>query len=165
VRAHPELADRVRQLVEESGWPPDRLHLEITEGTIMRVPEAGIETLQQLRQLGIRLDMDDFGNGFSAFSSLHRFPLDTLNIDRAFIASMSERRDSIAVVQAVMALAQNLGMSVIAEGVETEEHIVQLQAIDADIAQGFAFSRPVSSEQLPATLKRSAVALPTSAAG
>ena len=141
--AMPGLVARVAQIVRERGIAPGTLALEITETVMIRDAETAIRVLQPIRNLGVQLHMDDFGTGYSSLSCLHRFPLDCLKIDRSFIQNLSERRDYAAVVHAIITLARNLGMRLIAEGIETPDQLVMLQAMDCDEAQGFHFARPM----------------------
>ena len=106
------------------------------------MPKSSISS----RKLGVRLEMDDFGTGYSSLSFLHRFPLDGLKIDRSFV-SHTTRRDYAAVLHAIVTLARNLGMSVVAEGLETAEQVVLLQALECDDGQGYHFSRPLPAAE------------------
>ncbi len=141
--AAPDLVSRVRAIFAETGVDPSRVILEITESVMIRNAETAVPILDELRRLGVRLHMDDFGTGYSALSCLHRFPLAGIKIDRSFVRSIGERRDYAAVVNAIVSLARNLGMILVAEGMETADQVVMLQAMDCDKAQGFYFSRPM----------------------
>jgi diguanylate cyclase (GGDEF)-like protein len=142
----------VAGLIRHSGIEPACVKLEVTESTIMHDAAAVVPMLSQLRELGVRLAIDDFGTGHSSLASLHRFPIDVLKIDRAFVRSMSDHREFSAIVQAIVMLAHNLNMQVIAEGVETAEQLAQLQALDCDEAQGYYFARPMPVAQADAYL-------------
>jgi EAL domain-containing protein (putative c-di-GMP-specific phosphodiesterase class I) len=122
------------------------LKLEITESVMMADGEAAGQTLAALKKIGVRLAMDDFGTGYSSLSCLHKFPIDVLKIDRSFIEDLQERRDTAAVIQAIVHLAHNLGMSVVAEGLEQLDQVAFLQTLDCDLGQGFVFSKPLSAE-------------------
>ena len=156
------LVDTVRSLLEQSGIDPRRLVLELTESTIVDQPDVIADTLGQLKSLGVTIAMDDFGKGISSLAGLHRLPIDLLKIDRAFVHSLSERRDYAAVIQAIVTLAHNLGLAVVAEGIETSEQLVALQALDTDEGQGYLFARPMPVTELlqwditarPATTRR-----------
>jgi EAL domain-containing protein (putative c-di-GMP-specific phosphodiesterase class I) len=111
-----------------------------------------IEALSRLRVMGCCILMDDFGTGHSSLSCLHRYPIDVLKIDRAFVDTMNSNRDYAAVVHAIVMLAHNLNVRVVAEGVETQQQVAQLQALNCDYAQGYLFSRPVPGEQATAIL-------------
>ncbi len=149
-----DLIDRVKQVIADSGIAPQQLVLEITESTVMSDLENGLEVLANLRKIGVRLSMDDFGTGYSSLSCLHRFPLNSLKIDRSFIMNLATRRDYAAVIHAIVALSHNLGMRVTAEGVETADHVVQLQALECDVAQGYYFAKPLSAADAEAFIFR-----------
>ena len=144
--------DRLAGLIERTGIEPRLLKLELTESMLMQHASSITPLLSEIRELGVTLAMDDFGTGHSSLSCLHRFPLDLLKIDRAFIANMGLNRQYAAVVHAVITLAHNLGIAVVAEGVETLDQVVQLQSLDCDFAQGYFFSKPVPEGSIPALL-------------
>ena len=144
--AAPDLLTHVQQTIAKSGIDASSLVLEMTESVVIQDVDGCTQLLQKIKALGVRLHMDDFGTGYSSLSYLHRFPLDGLKIDRSFIQNMSERRDYAAVVNAIVHLARNLGMKLIAEGMETAEQVALLQAMDCDLAQGFFFDRPQNVE-------------------
>jgi diguanylate cyclase (GGDEF)-like protein len=137
----PEFATQVRQVLRANDLDPSLLVLEITESVLISDPMA-VDIFKELRSLGIRLHVDDFGTGYSSLSCLHQFPLDGLKIDRKFMQNVNERRDYAAVVNAIVQLARNLGLKLIAEGIETAEQVAMLQAMDCDLAQGYYFDRP-----------------------
>lgn len=141
----PALVDQIRQAYGDAGLPADRLILEITENAIMQDAEGAVEVLKQIRGLGVELHMDDFGTGYSSLSCLHRFPISGLKIDRSFVQNVGERRDYAAVVNAIIALAQNLGMALVAEGVETTGQLAMLQSLGSELAQGFLFAKPLEA--------------------
>ncbi len=143
--ADPMLFSRVETILASSGIRADTLKLEITESAIMEDLSAMLEVLGMLKTLNIKLWMDDFGTGYSSLSCLHQFPIDGLKIDRSFIQSMNERRDLAAVVMSIIAIAHHLRMPIVAEGIETEEQLHQLQALECDFGQGYFFSRPHSA--------------------
>ena len=138
----PDLISHISQIIEETGISASSLVLEITESVVIRDAESAKKILSQIRALGVRLHMDDFGTGYSSLSCLHEFPLDGLKIDRRFIQNIDERRDYAAVVHAIVSLARNLGMKLIAEGVETASQVSMLQALECDLAQGYHFDVP-----------------------
>ena len=142
----PELVRRIEQILAETGLTSGDLKLEITESVIMEDTESSRESLAQIKELGVGLQMDDFGTGYSSLSCLHKFPLQGLKIDRSFIVSVSGRRDSVAVLQAIVTLAHNLGMEVVAEGLETADQVALLQALNCDRGQGYYFARPMTGE-------------------
>lgn len=149
----PNFADRVEAILREFDVEARRLHIEVTENAVMHGEANVIEALSRLRRLGSRILMDDFGTGHSSLSCLHRFPIDVLKIDRAFVDTMSNNRDYAAVVQAIVGLAHNLRVRVVAEGVETAHQLAQLQSLDCDFAQGYLFSRPLPPAQASDVLR------------
>jgi diguanylate cyclase (GGDEF)-like protein/PAS domain S-box-containing protein len=144
----PDLIDRVKSILEETGLDPGRLGLELTESVIMENADSTTIMLTQLTELQIHLAIDDFGTGYSSLSYLHRFPIDTLKIDRSFIARMGAAGENSEIVRTILALAHSLGMTVVAEGVETPEQASQLKALGCEYAQGFLFSRPIDGESV-----------------
>ncbi len=138
----------IEQVLEETEIPPRELQLEITESELMQDPRAAREIMRKLKARGMRLAMDDFGTGYSSLSCLHEFPFDVLKIDRAFVKNLHENRDYVALLHSVVSLAENLGMSCIAEGIEDEEQLAVLQAMGCSSGQGFLFSRPYQNEEL-----------------
>jgi diguanylate cyclase (GGDEF)-like protein len=140
----PQLLEVVERALQETSTDPGRLCLEITETVLMEDVDSTFDTLTQLKQLGVKLSVDDFGTGYSSLSSLKRFPIDSLKVDRSFVAGLGEGRGSedAAIVTAVISLAHTLGLTAIAEGVETADQLEQIKALDCDVAQGFYFARP-----------------------
>jgi diguanylate cyclase (GGDEF)-like protein/PAS domain S-box-containing protein len=139
------LVERIERCLALSGLAPDALELEITERLLMSDSESVLPMLSALSKMGVRISVDDFGTGYSSLSYLKRFPLHNLKIDRSFVAGLPDHRDSIAITQAVVAMAHSLGMNVTAEGVETEAQAAFLRSIDCDKQQGYLFSRPVAA--------------------
>jgi diguanylate cyclase (GGDEF)-like protein/PAS domain S-box-containing protein len=152
--ADPDLVPHVQRVLEETKLDPGCLKLEITESVIVEDGEAALRVLRSLKDLGVQLSMDDFGTGYSSLSCLHRFPMDVLKVDRTFISNHQDRRDTAAIVQAIVALAHNLQMSVVAEGIERPEQIVFLQALDCDAAQGYLFAPPLAPPAAEAWITR-----------
>jgi diguanylate cyclase (GGDEF)-like protein/PAS domain S-box-containing protein len=140
------LIERIDQLLMDSGLTASRLCLEITESVLIDNAEAATLTFSQLRAMGIQLYMDDFGTGYSSLNYLHRFPLNALKIDRSFVSQMNPCNKNFEVVKTIITLAKNLGIDVIAEGIETEEQLHQLKALNCDFGQGFFFSRPIAAK-------------------
>ena len=138
-----DLVTQIGQAARVSGAPLDRLDLEVTEDVLMKDGEAAGLVLADLKALALRVSIDDFGTGHSSLGLLHRLPIDTLKIDRSFVADMSRRRDSLEIVRTIVALGHNLGMGIVAEGVETAEQLRDLRALGCDYAQGFLFSPAV----------------------
>ncbi len=150
--AEPGFVDEVREVLCDVGISGSRLKLEITESVIMENPDSIADVLQEFKELGIQVHMDDFGTGYSSLSYLHRFPLDVLKIDRAFISTMSADTDYAKMVQTVVALAHTLNMQVIVEGVETEQQLRKLLVLNCDFAQGFYFAEPLVADDARALL-------------
>jgi diguanylate cyclase (GGDEF)-like protein/PAS domain S-box-containing protein len=148
----PNLVEDIRKLLVELALPPAALKLEITESTVMADPLAAVEMLQQIKSLGIRLAIDDFGTGYSSLSYLHRFPLDTLKIDRSFISVMEEDGEGMEIARSIVPMANNLRLDVVAEGVETIQQVALLKKLQCKYGQGYYFSRPLSAEGIAALL-------------
>ncbi len=140
-----DLIQRIEQIIKDTKIDPKGLKLEITESAVMDDVETATEMLKKLRALGVKLSIDDFGTGYSSLSYLHKFPIDTLKIDRSFVTSMSEDAENIEIVRTIVTLAQNLGMNVIAEGVETKEQLATLRKLECEYGQGYFFSKAVDS--------------------
>lgn len=149
--SQPCLIEQVRQLVNHPELKPSHLRLnlklEITESAIMENPETAQSMLEQLKAMGVQLLIDDFGTGYSSLSHLHRFPIDTVKIDQSFISHMSTDSESAEIVRAIVSLAHNLGMNVIAEGIEMAEQLHQLRSLGAEYGQGYLFAKPLNSEE------------------
>jgi EAL domain-containing protein (putative c-di-GMP-specific phosphodiesterase class I) len=128
--------------------PGEMLECEISEDTVMGDPRRATEVLERLRALGVRLSLDDFGTGHSSLSYLKRLPLDEVKIDRSFVTGMAVDPSDAAIVRSTIDLARHLGLDVVAEGVESEEVLEVLVALDCDVAQGFLLSRPLPADQL-----------------
>ncbi|MGF6759083.1 putative bifunctional diguanylate cyclase/phosphodiesterase [Paraburkholderia sp. GAS42] len=139
------LVERIAGCLARTRLDPGALELEITEGLLMRDSEAVLPMLRALTDLGVRISVDDFGTGYSSLSYLKRFPLHNLKVDRSFVAGLPDHRDSVAITQAVVAMAHSLGMNVTAEGVETAAQAAFLRSIGCDKQQGYLFSRPVEA--------------------
>ena len=139
----PDLIERIEEVLHECQLKPWHLKLEVTESVVMENPEVAAVTLARLSELGVKLSIDDFGTGYSSLSYLNRFPLDVLKIDRSFISTINETDENLQIVKTIVTLAGNLGMQVIAEGVETEEQLNQLKLLKCHYAQGYLFSEPM----------------------
>ena len=149
-----DLVEHVERIVAECGIPPGVMHFEITESVLLEHAEPAQRMLARLRELGVVLCMDDFGTGYSSLGYLHRFPIDELKIDRSFVTGMEHDRRNAQLVQAIVALARNLGVQVVAEGVETRAQLDILRALGCDYAQGFLFSEPLAESDAEAMLDR-----------
>ena len=145
--SQPNLVEQIEEIIQLTGINPHSLKLEITESMVMDDVEEAINLLHRLKTLGLRLSMDDFGTGFSSFSYLHRFPMDTLKVDRSFVSNMNQSGKNQAIVTAIITLAHKLDLDVVAEGIETKAEMESLQALNCEYGQGYFFSKPVNSEQ------------------
>ncbi len=143
----PNLVQNIKQILEETNFPADRLKIEITESVFFEHKDTAVKMLNDLRDLGIEINIDDFGTGYSNLSYLMQLPISTLKIDRTFIEPIKQADSNVEIVQTIVMLAQNLGMKVIAEGVETEIQLEQLKKFNCEIAQGYFFSKPMSFEK------------------
>ncbi|WP_342116177.1 putative bifunctional diguanylate cyclase/phosphodiesterase [Pseudoduganella sp. OTU4001] len=146
-----QLMYEVQALLMETGLPPRLLELEITEGVLMENVNANIALLHKIQAAGIHLSIDDFGTGYSSMAYLKRFPIDQLKIDRSFVNSVPG--DGAAIAKAIIAMAHSLNLSVVAEGVETEEQVAFLSDAGCDVMQGYYFARPMPAEQLEVLLR------------
>jgi EAL domain-containing protein (putative c-di-GMP-specific phosphodiesterase class I) len=148
----PTLVNEVTDALRASGLPASRLTLEITESVMMDHEPATLHKLSALRAAGVHLAIDDFGTGYSSFRYVKEFPVDTLKIDRDFVAGVTERPEDAAIVEAVIAVAKSRRLRVAAEGIETEQQAERLTAMGCDYGQGFFFARPMPPEHVPALL-------------
>lgn len=139
------------RMLQESGLRQSDLHLEITEGSPLTL-DGAVDQIEALHRAGFRLSIDDFGTGFSSLAYVHRLPFRTLKIDRSFVGDLPDVREARLIVTAVVNLAHELGMDVIAEGVETEEQRDFLAGIGCDMAQGYLFGRPMTSAEIAAVI-------------
>jgi diguanylate cyclase (GGDEF)-like protein/PAS domain S-box-containing protein len=152
--AQADLAQKLETLLSQSGLAPGSLELEITESVIMDQGEAAIGLLGDLRALGVKLFMDDFGTGYSSLSYLHRFPIDMLKIDRSFISEIDATGGHAEIVRAIVGLGRNLGIGLIAEGVETDAQLAVIRTLGCQMAQGYLFSRPLPAADIEEYLAR-----------
>jgi EAL domain-containing protein (putative c-di-GMP-specific phosphodiesterase class I) len=142
------IAESVVRTLDLTGLAPEHLELELTESSIMNNPEFAIDVLSNLKSMGIKISVDDFGTGFSSLSHLKRLPIDCLKVDQAFVRDATTDPDDAALVTAIITLAHNLRMTVVAEGVETEEQLQFLHMLKCDEIQGYLFSRPLPADGL-----------------
>jgi diguanylate cyclase (GGDEF)-like protein len=147
-----QLADDVARLLAKHAVPARLLELEITESSIMTDPQRAIAKLEELSAMGVRLAIDDFGTGYSSLAYLRSLPVDELKIDKSFVMNMQASADDSVIVRSTIDLGRNLGLAIVAEGVESEDALAQLQDLGCDEAQGFFMSRPISAEALTAWL-------------
>ena len=148
----PDVVDAVQASLRASGLAPSRLLLEVTESAVVEDAEAALSALQALKALGVRTAIDDFGTGYSSFLYLKQFPVDVLKIDRTFVAEMLDNPDDGAIVASIVRLGLDVGLCLIAEGVETEEQRRHLARLGCTEAQGYLFARPVPAAELPAAV-------------
>jgi EAL domain-containing protein (putative c-di-GMP-specific phosphodiesterase class I) len=151
--ARPDFVERVADLLERTGVDRGSLSLEITETVLMRDAEQALGVLRSLKELGVGVSVDDFGTGYSSLTYLKRFPVDILKIDRSFVDGLGSDPDDLAIVQTTVALAASLGMTSVAEGIETAAHLAVLKQVGCDHGQGYLFSRPCPAEGLTALLR------------
>jgi EAL domain-containing protein (putative c-di-GMP-specific phosphodiesterase class I) len=146
-----DLARQLEQILKETGVAPSTLKIELTESAIIDNTNSMIGLLLQLKSLGVQIAIDDFGTGYSSLSYLHRLPIDSLKIDRSFVSCMTQ--DGTEIVRAIVGLAHNLGLDVIAEGVETLDQLEQLKALGCEFGQGYLFSPPVEHAEAEAMMR------------
>ncbi|NNL67476.1 MAG: EAL domain-containing protein, partial [Myxococcales bacterium] len=145
----PALVNTVRDALAENDLSPHLLELELTESTIMRDDEVTSSTLRALSEMGVALVLDDFGTGYSSLTHLRRYPIDSLKIDRSFVAELPDNEEDVAITTALIAMAHGLRTRVTAEGIETEAQLAFLREHGCDVAQGFLFSRPIPGPDFP----------------
>jgi predicted signal transduction protein with EAL and GGDEF domain len=146
--ARQDFVPRIKQILDETGFPATSLKLEITESVIIDYQERAIEMLHHLRGLGIDVDIDDFGTGYSNLSYLVRLPISTLKIDRSFVSPINEEGANIEIVRTIIALANNLGLKVVAEGIENEAQLDVLRELGCERGQGYLFARPMGINEI-----------------
>jgi EAL domain-containing protein (putative c-di-GMP-specific phosphodiesterase class I) len=139
----PKLLDRLEGLFATWGAEPDWIQFELTESALMDDPAAAIETLTRIKQLGVSLFIDDFGTGYSSFAYLHRLPVDAVKIDQSFVMQLGHSDDSAAIVRAAVELGHNLGLEVVAEGVEDLAAYGRVKELGCDVAQGYYIGTPL----------------------
>ena len=146
--AQPDFADRVKSILSRAGLPAQCLCLELAEATVARQPDVVAATLRELRSRGVRIALDDFGQGATSLAHFRALPLDVVKLDRAFVSALREGEVSRAIVAALVSLAGELGMTVVAEGVETEDQAAELRELGCGLAQGFWFGHPAEPHRL-----------------
>lgn len=146
--ANPNLVTKIKRILEDTKFPGNKLKLEITESVFFEHQEKAIEMLNQLREIGIEINIDDFGTGYSNLNYLMKLPISTLKIDRSFISPIKSNGSNTEIVRTIVMLARNLGMKVIAEGVETKEQVEELKKLNCEGAQGYFFAAPMSFEKI-----------------
>ena len=145
--AQKDLVEQIKTILDETKINPACLKLELTESAVMENAESVISMLKQIRDLGIQLSIDDFGTGYSSLSYLHRFPINTLKVDRSFVSTMEDGSENGEIVRTVIALAKTLKLNVVAEGIETIHQLHQLRILGCEYGQGYLFSRPVPTDE------------------
>ncbi|MBS1794769.1 MAG: EAL domain-containing protein [Acidobacteria bacterium] len=145
--AHNDLVERIQEITIKTGIAPQTVKLEITESAVMDNPEKAIAMLNRLKQIGLQISIDDFGTGYSSLSYLHRFPIDTLKVDRSFVSTMEDGSENGEIVRTIIALAKTLNLDVVAEGIETIHQLHQLRILGCEYGQGYLFSRPVPLDE------------------
>jgi diguanylate cyclase (GGDEF)-like protein/PAS domain S-box-containing protein len=150
--ARPGLLERVSSVLANSGLGAESLRLEVTESSLMNDSDAALSTMRELREMGIGLHLDDFGTGYSSLNYLHRYPFDTLKIDRSFIQRLCDHKQSVEIVRTILYLADSLEMEVVAEGIETLPQLDQLKNLGCKYGQGFYFARALTAEAVEAAL-------------
>lgn len=156
----PREIDRLVDIVRDSGVAPERIKLEITESLLVDDPAHAPLALEHIRSTGVKLAIDDFGTGYSSLSYLHLYPLDTLKIDRSFVQGVRKEPRRMRILKAIVHLARDLGFSVVAEGIETEDELNAIRALECDFLQGFLLSKPIPAELILTRLRRGSLASP-----
>jgi diguanylate cyclase (GGDEF)-like protein/PAS domain S-box-containing protein len=148
------LDEQIAAALAASGLAPEHLGLEITEGVIVRHAESASRRFARLKALGVQLFLDDFGKGYSSLNYLHRFPMDVLKVDRSFVARLDEEESNLSIVAAIVTLGHQLGMEVVAEGIQSLEHVAKLRGLGCEYGQGFFFSHPVDGGEVEELITR-----------
>jgi len=143
-----ELPEQIEALLRDTGVAPENLELEITETSIMNDPQRVIRTLNKIRDLGVQFAIDDFGTGYSSFAYLTKLPVLCIKIDKSFVQNIESDRDSSVVVRSIIDLGHNLGLKVVAEGVETAQAMELLRTFQCDEVQGYYLCRPITAEMM-----------------
>lgn len=146
--SNPNLVAKIKRVLEDTQFPANKLKLEITESVFFEHQENAVEMLNQLREIGIEINIDDFGTGYSNLNYLMKLPISTLKIDRSFISPIKSNGGNTEIVRTIVMLARNLGMKVIAEGVETQAQLDELKKLNCEGAQGYFFAAPMSFEKV-----------------
>lgn len=150
----PDLIDKIKEILADTGLEPNLLSLEITESVTMNDLDLTIKTIEKLRNMGIEVSLDDFGTGYSSLNYLRKLPIDTLKIDKAFVRDLTEKSGEVTIIKAIIMLAHSMNLKVVAEGVENHNQFSFLKGQNCDMVQGFLFSRPLPSSQVEDILKR-----------
>ena len=153
--SYPDLLQDITQIIQLTGIAPTRLKLEITESTIIKNLKRALSILEDFKKQGIEISIDDFGTGYSSLSYLNQLSVSSLKVDRSFIQSIGEEEENSELARAIIDLGHTLGMSIIAEGCETERHLNFLRKLGCEFAQGYFFSKPLDHESATAFLESS----------
>ncbi len=148
-----DLVRNISNIIDATGVNPEQIKMEITESLLMDNPPRAAVTLSGIKAMGLEVAIDDFGTGYSSLSYLHRFQIDTLKIDRSFVSTATMNAGSMEVVRAIVGLARNLGLDIVAEGVEQPEQVTLLRDLQCDYGQGYFFSEPVGRDQILARIE------------
>ena len=148
-----DIVNSVRRTIMDSGVDPSHIKLEITESALIGDPEQAEKVLQGLKALGLTISLDDFGTGYSSLSYLHKFTIDDLKIDRSFVMQIHDGNRSLDIVRAIVSLAKNFKLNIVAEGIEQEEDVAALNSLECDMGQGYLFSKPVPLDQAMAFIE------------
>ncbi len=146
--AYQNFVEKVKNVLTETNFAPANLKLEITESVFIEHKEKAVEMLHELREIGVEINIDDFGSGYSNLSYLMQLPISTLKIDRSFINPINVNGRNLEIIQTILTLAQSLGIKIIAEGVEDESQLDQLKTLNCEGAQGYFFAKPMSYEKM-----------------
>jgi EAL domain-containing protein (putative c-di-GMP-specific phosphodiesterase class I) len=150
-----EFPSRLADVLRNSGYLPERLELEITESAIMVDPERALQTIHQLKALGLRLSIDDFGTGYSSLVYLKSLPVETIKIDKSFVMNMPHSANDVAIVRSTIEMAHGIGLNVVAEGIESEAVWNLLSGMECDVAQGYFLSKPLPADHMTRWLRES----------
>ena len=150
---HPDVVEHIDHVLRQTGVNPRSIKLEITETAVMDNAERAATVLKRIKDLGVQLSIDDFGTGYSSLSYLQRFPIDTLKIDRSFVRSMEDGRQNGEIVKAILALAEAMNLSVVAEGIESVHQLHQLRILNCQYGQGYLFSHPLPVSEIEVLLE------------
>ncbi len=150
--SQPNLIQQISQILTDTSLDALSLKLEITENVLAENDESTIATLSQIKALGVQLSIDDFGTGYSSLSRLHRFPIDELKIDRSFVSKIGAGKGNLEITETILTLANKLGVSAIAEGIETAAQLAHLRELNCAYGQGYFFSQPLPKEAAEALI-------------
>jgi len=151
--ADPACVDKVRDVLMKTGVEPECIKLEITESLLMHQPETAAAVLRQFKTMGLSIAIDDFGTGYSSLSYLHKFPIDTLKIDRSFVSGLEQGNENLEIVSSIVHMAQRLNMDIVAEGIELPVQVEILQGLGCKLGQGFLYAKPAPEKEVAQLLK------------